>query len=105
MLSGRGLNEKQVQGIGDKEQGLFVMLVPASHYGAVAEKAGLLRASKGPTEKNSRESPFFLGGGGGVCAGETLFAIQNENHTTKKPSPLACKAASISSGSVDGDRI
>ncbi|CAE7433326.1 zmpB [Symbiodinium natans] len=37
----------QVQGIGDKEQGLFVMLVPASHYGAVAEKVTALSEQTG----------------------------------------------------------
>jgi len=37
----------QVQGLSDKEQGLFVMLVPTPHYDAVAEKASALSEQTG----------------------------------------------------------
>ncbi|CAE7725717.1 PCBP4 [Symbiodinium microadriaticum] len=37
----------QVQGLSDKEQGLFVMLVPTSRYDAVAEKASALSEQTG----------------------------------------------------------
>ncbi|CAE7561860.1 unnamed protein product [Symbiodinium sp. CCMP2456] len=43
----------QVQGLSDKEQGLFVMLVPASRYDAVAEKASITLQLRFPSAKLS----------------------------------------------------